>query len=219
MQIGGTGASILLLAAGLAAAQTSVIQGDYIEDRSNHVYGCYCEWSGESQTAGKEAVLAWHVRSGEYRGTPLNGVKMAAVIVGERTLSMGKAARRSVLAFDAAAGPAERRAAEALLREKYGALLGEVVSVQVMPIEFQREDERAALRIGDVVRLEMRKAKPDQDGMQGATLWFDPFIPLRESSIGTTLQATYSGDEFNHKWKREHPEMTGYFGTFTLALR
>jgi hypothetical protein len=53
----------LLCATLLPAEQPSVIQGDYIEDRSNHVYGCYCEWSGESETNGKEATLAWNIKS------------------------------------------------------------------------------------------------------------------------------------------------------------
>jgi len=218
MQIRGIGASAALLAATLAAQTSTVVQGDYIEDRSNHVYGCYCEWSGESQTGGKEAVLAWHIRQGEYRNTPLAGVKMAVVMVGEQTLSMGAASRKSILAVDSAAGEEQRQAAEALLREKYAALLGEVIAVQVMPIEFRRDSQSAALRIGNILTVEMRKARPDEDGMQGAVLWFDPFIPLTESNVGTTLRAAYTGDEFSHKWKREHPEMTGYFGTFTLAL-
>lgn len=211
-----SGASFLLLAAWTAAAQAQVIQGDYIEDRSNHVYGCYCEWSGESQTGGREAVLAWSIRSGEHGGTSLTGVRMAAVIVGDKTLSTGNTPRKSVVVIDGAATPAQQKAAEALLRASYGRLIGEVLSVRAMPIQFERESERAFLRIGELVKVEMRRAYPRDDGMQGAVLWFDPFIPLRESMVGTTLQVEYTGDDFNHRWQRSHPEMTGYFGSFEL---
>jgi hypothetical protein len=38
--------------------QGGAIQGLCVEDRSNHVHGCCCEWSGESQTGGREAILA-----------------------------------------------------------------------------------------------------------------------------------------------------------------
>jgi hypothetical protein len=209
-----SGASLLLLAAFLAAAQTPVIQGDYIEDRSNHVYGCYCEWSGESQTSGREAVLAWRIRSGGFAGTPLAEVKMAAVIVGEKTLSTGNAPRKSILVVDSSATRAQQQAAESLMRTAYARLLGEVLSVRTLRIDFERGPERALLRIGELVKVEMRRAYPRDDGMQGAVLWFDPFIPLTESMLGTTLAVEYTGDDFNHRWQRTHPEMTGYFGAF-----
>ena len=211
-----SGASFLLLAASLAAAQSTVIQGDYIEDRSNHVYGCYCEWSGESQTGGREAVVAWHIRSGEYAGTPLAGVKMAAVIVGEKTLSTGDNPRKSILVVDTSASLSQRKAAESLMRTVYAKLLGEVLSVRAIRIDLDREPQRALLKIGDLVKVEMRRAYPRDDGMQGAVLWFDPFVPLTESMVGTTLTAEYTGNDFNHRWQRTHPEMTGYFGSFEL---
>ncbi len=206
--------ALLLAAVGLSPAQ--VIRGEYIEDRSNHVYGCYCEWSGESQTGGREAVLAWRIQEGEFAGAPLGGLKMAAVIVGEKTLSMGAAPRKSILVIDPTATDLQRQAAEKLLRAKYGALLGEVLSVRAMPISFDRESERAALRIGDVVSVEMHRAEPKRDGMQGAILWFDPFVSLDEPTVGTTEKVQYKGDDFNHRWQRTYPEMTGYYGTFTL---
>jgi hypothetical protein len=206
----------VLLAAPATAASSSPIRGDYIEDRSNHVYGCYCEWSGESQTGGREAVLAWSIDEGAYAGTPLRGVRMAAVIVGERTLSLGDAPRKSILVLDSAAGEAQRKAAEALLRSRYRALLGEVIGVRSLPIRFRKGAEDATLAVGDAVKIEMRRASPKQDGMLGAVLWFDPFIALEESTVGTTLEVRYSGSDFDHRWQRTVPEMTGYFGRFKL---
>ncbi len=206
----------LLFAASLAANQGLLIEGDYIEDRSNHVYGCYCEWSGESQTGGKEAMLSWSIRQGGFRGVPLAGIRMAAVIVSDKTLSMGDAPRRSILIVDSTATRAQQQAAEELLRTAYSQLLGQVIGVRVLPITFVREKDRAALRIVDLVNVEMRRASPRQDGLQGARLWFEPFIPLSQSTVGTTVRTEYTGDDFNRRWQRTHPEMTGYFGSFTL---
>ena len=90
----------LLLAAFLPAQQQSIIEGDYIEYRSNHVHSCLCEWSGESVTGGKEATLAWHFRAGQFEGVPLAGVRIVAVIQGENTLSQGEARRKTVLVLD-----------------------------------------------------------------------------------------------------------------------
>ena len=212
-------ACLLALLTGWACAAQSVIAGDYIEDRANKVYGCYCEWSGEGEHAGREAVLAWHIKSGEFRGVPLAGVKFAVVILGDRTLSMGAARRRTILYIDSEAPPAQRKAVEALVRERYAALIGEVAGVHAAPIEFRREPGAAFLRIGDEVNLEMRKARPVEDSLQGAILWYDPFIPLAEATLGATLNVRYAGADFGHRWDRSDAGITGYYGAFEFAQR
>jgi hypothetical protein len=200
----------------LALLQSGAITGDYIEDRANKVYGCYCEWSGEGEYGGREAVLGWHIRSGSYRAIDLSGVKIAAVIRGDRTLSRPGARRTSALVIDSNAAPAQRRAAEALMREEYGDLLGEVVAVQVASIEFRRESTGAVLRAGKLLNVEMRKARPVEDSLSGAILWYDPFIPMREATLGTTEHVEYNGRDIGIRWRRDDPGVTGYYGTFQL---
>ena len=209
----------ILLAIAPCFGQPSVIVGEYIEDRANKVYGCYCEWSGDSVNAGREAMIGWNILSGEYRGVDLAGVRAAAVIQGEGTLSQGEARRRSILLIDSAADAGRRRAAEAMLRANYAALLGEVIAVEAMPIEFRRDAERAGLRIGSLLNIDMRKARLPEDALQGAILWYDPFIPLTESTLGTTLNVKFAGPEFDHRWARSEPGVTGYFGAFRLSAR
>ncbi|MFB3826212.1 MAG: DUF1326 domain-containing protein [Bryobacteraceae bacterium] len=204
------------LAAVLLFTQSGAITGDYIEDRANKVYGCYCEWSGEGEHGGREAVVGWRIRSGSYAGTDLAGVKAAAAIVGDRTLSRPGAQRRSTIVVDSRATPAQKRAVEALLRERFGEMLGEVVQVLAEPIEFERQPARAVLRIGTLLNLDMREARLVEDSLQGATLWYDPFIELKEATLGTTLHVSYSGPQFRHKWSKDDPGITGYYGTFEL---
>jgi hypothetical protein len=207
------------LAFWLALLQSGAITGDYIEDRANKVYGCYCEWSGEGEYSGREAVLGWRLRSGSYRATDLSGVKIAAAIRGDRTLSRPGAQRRSILVIDSGAAPAQRSAAEALMREEYGDLLGEVIAVHAASIEFRREAAGAVLRVGTLLSVEMRKARPVEDSLQGALLWYEPFIPLREATLGTTLHVDYDGRDIGLMWRRDDPGITGYYGTFQLQPR
>jgi hypothetical protein len=214
----GLGAAVALLAWPVGGQQRREVIGDYIEGRSNHVYGCYCEWSGEGQTGGREAILAWAVRQGSFDGVSLAGVKMAAVIVAEKTLSMGQAPRTSILFFDSAASAAQRQAAERLLRQRYALLLGEVRNVHAVPIQFRRDAESAALGVGEMLNLTMRRAVLPDDVLQGATLWYDPFIPLEQSTLGTTLQNRYWGGDFDQRWAHSEPTTSGYFGRFRLAL-
>lgn len=218
MRFLGLTAGVLLLGAPLSAQQPSAIAGEYIEGRSNRVYGCYCEWSGEGVTSGREAILAWKIRAGAFRGIPLAGVKAAAVLVGEGTLSKGAAPRKSILFVDSAASKSQQQAVGSLLRQQYAELLGEVINVHIVPMKFQLEAEKATLQVGELLNLTMRKAVLSDDALQGSTLWYDPFIPLTESTIATTLNNRYWGADFNECWEHSEPGTNGYYGRFQLAV-
>ena len=219
MRQAGVIAGVLLLTGVVVAEQGALITGEYIEDRANRVFGCYCEWSGERVTGGKEAILGWRFRTGESTGISLAGVSAAAVVMGEATLSAGNAPRKSILFIDSRASSSQQQAVEQLLREKYGSLLGNILSVHAMPIEFRREAAHAALRIGELVNVELRKAKPIQDALQGAVLWYDPFIPMKESTLGMTVNTRYQGRDFDKQWNMNEPGISGYFGTFEVEAR
>jgi len=199
-----------------ALRDPALITGEYIEDRSNKVFGCYCEWSGEGEHGGREAVLAWHFQSGEYAGQNLEGLSAAAVIVGERTLSRGHSPRRSVLYVDAAAPPAQQEAGLAWIRARYGEILGRILAAHTVPIDFRMSAAEAALAIGDLAGVRMRRARLPEDALQGAILWYDPFTPLASSHFGTTVHVHYSGPDFDFRWMREDPGVSGYYGTFAL---
>lgn len=210
---------LLLATAALPAQQSSEISGDYLEGRSNHVFGCYCQWSGEAVMGGTEAIVAWDFRAGEFRGAPLEGVKAAAVIIGERTLSMGNEPRKSILFLDSAASKAQQDAVEALLRREYAELLGQIVNVRLIALRFERETDRVTLRAGDLMNLSLRKARLPGDALQGAVLWYEPFISLEDATLATTLNHSYRGGEFNNRWNLSDTGTTGYYGRFRIPLR
>ncbi len=219
MRYSGIGAFLFVAAAScLCGQQPKRISGEYIEDRSNRVFGCYCEWSGERVTGGREVILGWRVGEGAFRGVTLAGVKMAAVVIGEASLSAGNAPRKSLLFLDSEATPTQREAAEAMLRQQFGGLLGRILSTNATAIDFHREAGRAFLRIGDLLNLEMRKANPPRDALQGAIRWYEPFVPLSEETLGMTLNTRYQGDEFDQHWDLNETGISGYFGTFTLQV-
>jgi hypothetical protein len=216
MRFPGLVAGVVLAAS--AWGQTQSVEGEYIEDRSNHVHGCYCEWSGEGVTGGKEATLGWRFTRGQYQGVNLDGVTIAVVIKGEGSLSMGKAPRRSVIVLDKAAGEEQRQASERLVRERYGTLIGEVIGTVALDIEFVRTADRAVLKATEFLNVEMRKAQLPEDALPGAIKWYDPFIPLNQYELGTTLNTAFKGTAFNHRWNVSEPGTRGYFGTFRFEI-
>lgn len=92
-------AFLILIFATDAHGQAPAVAGEYVEARSGHVYTCGCLYSGESVTGGKEAILVWRILRGDYQGTALAGIRVAAVVVGESNLAAADA-RRSVLYLD-----------------------------------------------------------------------------------------------------------------------
>ncbi len=211
--------SILLLVLGIGPPDAGVIEGLYLEERSNHVHGCYCEWSGESQTGGREAILGWQFVSGEYHGIDLAGARAALIVRGERTLSIGASQRQSVIILDSSASPEQRRAMESLIRDKYGFFIGNVLRVAEAGLSIEVNGEGARLLAPGLAALSVRKAVLPEDALPGAIRWYDPFVPLRDPELGTTELSRYSGREFNFTWSRTEPSTSAYFGHFVLYMR
>ncbi|MBI3665293.1 MAG: DUF1326 domain-containing protein [Acidobacteria bacterium] len=207
---------ILLAGAGLRAEMPAAIMGDYVEARSNHVYTCGCLYSGEQVTVGKEAILAWGIKEGGFRGLSLAGVKVVAVVVGEQSLSLAATPRKSVLYLDGITSVAQQQAVLDLFREQFREGLGEITGVESAPISFERENEGAVVGVGNTVRVEIRKARLPEDAHPGSRLWYQPFVPVAEPILGATLYYKYSGGSFARQWWESEPGITAYLGSFTL---
>jgi hypothetical protein len=201
------------------AQNPSEVSGDYLEVRSNHVHGCYCEWSGEAVTGGREAILAWNITSGSYAGISLAGVKIVAVVVGQRTLSVGSTPRNSVVFFDEAATKEQRRAAQDLIRQHYTQLLGELLKTYEVPIGFYQDADIADVSAGEILHVALRKARLPEDALPGAVHWYDPFVPLKTPTLGFALGNRYQGQDFNIRWDISDSGTSGYFGRFLLTAR
>jgi len=207
----------VLLASVGSTGPSGPVTGQYIEDRSNRVYGCPCEWSSEYASYGREAVLAWKIESGEYEGENLAGLRLAAVLAGEFTLSVSTSPRRSTVFVDADAPIAQRRAGVNWLRSQYDEILGHVLGVHEVPIAFNLEVDGASLRVGDVLDVRMRRANLLEDTPSWASLLYDPLIKLSSSTLGTTLSTQYNGEpDLLMRWTRQDAAITGYYGTFSL---
>jgi len=203
-----------LIAMFLPAIQAGTVTGQYLEDRSMRVYGCPCEVSLDWSQRGAEAVLAWNVQSGEFAGTNLAGLRIAAVVVGEFALTEASTRRRSALFLDPAATADQRRAGEAWVRARYGEILGRVVGVHAVPIDFTFDADAASVRIAAILDVRMRRARLPEDTDPWAYPLHDPFIHLTASTLGATTRVRYTGPDLNTRWTREEGTITGYYGTF-----
>lgn len=208
---------VILLGATQAAAQKPApIQGDYAEVRSGEVYTCGCLYSSEMVTAGREAILVWRISHGSYRGTPLAGIKVAAVVVGETNLGAYSGARRSALYLDGITSDDQQQAIRALWAREYSGVLGEVRAVHRVRFKFELEGETVHVSIPGTVEVQARKAQLPEDAHPGSFLWYGPFAPLRQSFLATAVHYEYSGGDFQHQWTDLMPAIRGYVGKFEL---
>jgi hypothetical protein len=197
---------------GLAAPSVS---GDYLEARTANVYIGACHAGSEYGTMGREAVLAWRIREGVWKGTDVSGLSAVLVMAGNDNLEREDVKRQSVLYLDAAASPSQRTALESMLRARYGKALGEVQRVQSAPISFADSKGSYRLRVGETVRLDVNKEANRTCCTMPMEVWYQPFVPVQGSRIGYTAMNAFNGAERLPSWSRVG-QNSAIFGTFAF---
>lgn len=143
----------ILLAASPAAtapADAGRLKGDYVEARTADVYTGPCFSNAEVFITGHQAVMAWKVTAGSWRGVELDGLAVAAAVLGTSTFSQDDCkAARSVLIVDKRASPAQREALIAMARELGGDRLTNVVAVRTSGLIVTVEAHSVADAPGD----------------------------------------------------------------------
>lgn len=200
----------------VADRPSSAVSGDYLEVRASHVFTCGCVYSGEAVTGGREAILAWNIRSGNFAENSLEGLKVVAVVLGRESLSLGETARKTALYLGGVTSDAQQEAVVALLRQRYSEVVGEIVSVHRAPILFRSDADETAVEVTGIVKLLTRRTRLPEDAHLGSSLWYDPFIPLERWQLATALHNEYWGDDFSRRWRSYEPGITGFQGEFVL---
>src|SRR5947209_9456114 len=101
---------VVTATASFAGNQTPAISGDYFEVRSCDVYTGPCFANAEMNVTGKEGIMVWSVREGNWQGTSLSGLSVIAVVCTDGTLGDVRyqpRAGRAVLIVDENANAAQ----------------------------------------------------------------------------------------------------------------
>lgn len=116
----------------------AAIEGNYLEVRNADVWTGPCFASSQVGLAGKQAILAWKVTEGSWKGINLEGLGVVAVIKASATLGdpfHDPYPAESVLILDRKATPPQQKALESFAESRAGRLLGHVVRVDVASID------------------------------------------------------------------------------------
>ncbi len=205
-------AGLLALLVIPAGAQT--LRGDYAEARTCSVYAGGCHYSGEYVTAGREALLFWHIREGRWNGVDVSGLSVIAAVVADDNLAEPSAQRRSVLYLDARANLQQQKALAALFKKQYASLLGEISVVKSVPIRYIREDRQIAVDAPGVATLDISRY-PCKHCVQPHQVWYQPLVPIAEAEVASAKLAAYRDRQLGTIWQRGE-ENSVFVGEFSL---
>ncbi len=128
-----------------AVAGAAGIRGEYVEARNADVFTGPCFSNAEIFIYGKQAVLAWKVKEGSWKGEDLSGFCVAAAVLGDSTFSLDHPDKaQSVLIVDSRANDRQQRALIDMAKTLGGARLGHVVNVVNTRMSLTLEDHQSA---------------------------------------------------------------------------
>ncbi|MGH9564977.1 MAG: DUF1326 domain-containing protein [Candidatus Angelobacter sp.] len=209
-------AALILFSSAALAAQ---IQGQYLETRSADVYTGQCFANGEMNLTGDEAILAWHIKDGQWDGVRLNGLTVGAAVKAQATLGDPYAnpyPAKSVMFVDQSATPQQRQALINFAQEMGGKLLRHVVRVIDTRVDMevlQQHSGRARLQAGDFVTVQTRAIGPNDHLCGNETTFYPPLTQTAHAMPAVAMTDQYSGKDLNVSWEL-HDKRSAFVGSF-----
>jgi hypothetical protein len=210
----------LLLLAGQRVPARSAISGDYLEARTADVFTGPCFAMSEVGLTGQEAILAWKVREGDWKGVPLSGLSVVAVVRANATLGdpfHDPYPARSVLIVDSRATSQQRAALAAFAESMAGGLLNHVVRLETAPIQMTVKHGdlhgAATLVAGKFAQIETRSLCQGDHLCGNESVYYPPLVTLAHSMPAFTLDSYYSGQGLGEIWKNVN-KRSAFVGSF-----
>jgi hypothetical protein len=137
-------ASLLFLSASLV--QAAGIHGDYVEARTADVFTGPCISNAEVFITGSQAVMAWKVNQGSWKGTDLSGLCVAAAVQGTTTFSEDQPEKATtVLIVDEKATAPQREALVRMAQELGGSRLKKIAAIKTARMTLKLEDHTVSV--------------------------------------------------------------------------
>ncbi len=204
--------------AGIAAP--AAIEGNYLEVRSCDVFTAACFANSEVGLTGEEAILAWDLKKGSYRGVDLEGLKVVAVIRASGTLGDTSATiypARSILFVDSKADEAQSEALVCVAKENAGQLLDNVIRIEKTDIVIFFDADRAGfatLSAGDAVAIETRAILHSDMHCGNDTAYYGPLTDVDNSVVAFTERDMFSKRGLGVTWD-ESGRRSAWLATFS----
>lgn len=199
------GGAAALLCCGTFSAQA--ITGNYLEVRSCDVYTGPCFANAEMGLTGKEGIMAWSVREGEWNGVSLDGLSVIAVVLTQQTMGdvrFKPLKGRSVLIVDSKANKQQRDALLQFVVSRAGDLVSEIVSVQTSSIEANigacNKSGCGTIKADGLVDVTTRCVGNHDHICGNEELYYPPLTLVENAVAAYTEWASYKGSDLNVTW-------------------
>lgn len=181
------------------------ISGDYLEVRTCDVYTGPCFANAEMGLTGKEAILVWSVRQGQWKNTALDGLKVIAVVKTDDTMGDQRYQPRTgkaVLVVDAKANSEQREALQDLARSMSGKLIGQVTSVKSVDIasnlgNCSKSGACAQVKAGNLIDITTRCFTDKDHACGNESTYYPPLTEVNGAFPAFTELATFKGTGLN----------------------
>jgi len=212
-------ALVVLMLASTGKAQS--ISGDYIETRSADVWTGPCVANGEVNLAGDQAILAWRVNKGEWKGVSLEGLSVVGVVKANATLGdqyNNPYPAKSVVIVDEKACPEQQKALVEFAQSMAGELLKNVVRVEVAPIKVELTGHdghysKTLVSAGNLAGIQTR-AIGNKDHMCGnEEVYYQPLAQMTHSMAAVAELDQYNGSGLGVSWTTRG-KRSAFVGTF-----
>jgi len=190
-----------------ATYSARAITGNYLEVRSCDVYTGPCFANAEMGLTGKEGMMVWSIRSGQWNGVSLDGLSVIAVVHTQETMGdtqFQPRKGRSVLIVDSKADKQQRDALLQFVASRAGDLVSEVVSVRTSSIEANlgtcTKNACGSVKAEGLVDVTTR-CVGDHDHICGnEELFYPPLTSVKNPTAAYTEWASYKGQDLNVTW-------------------
>ena len=215
-------AGIFVLATATAGLASGIV-GDYLETRSADVYTGSCIANSEVGLSGDEAIVAWHIRDGNWEGVSLKGLSVVGVVKANATLGdpfHNPYPAKAVLILDAAASSEQKAALQSFAHSMAPELLKNVVQLEIAPIKMEVGEGMphgcAKLEAGSIAKIETR-CLGGKDHLCGNELtYYPPLVAVDHAMPAFTLLEEFTGEGLNVNWQLAD-RRSAFIGSFSQS--
>ena len=202
-------AACVAFSTALKAARTQAsLSGNYLEVRSCDIYTGSCIANSEMGLSGREGMLVWTVRSGEWKGTRLDGLTVMAVLRTDDTLGDIRYQPRqgqAVLIVDNRANRYQHDALVDFAKNAAGSLVQSIAAVRSEPIETAMgtcsSGSCAKVKAGHLVEISTRCLGGKDHLCGNEENFYPPLTSVQHPLSVYTELAAYKGSELNVTWE------------------
>lgn len=219
MMFMGALALVVMTLGSITKAQS--ISGDYIETRSADVWTGPCVANGEMNLAGDQAILAWRVTGGEWKGVSLGGLSVVAVVKANATLGdqyNNPYPAKVVMFVDEKACDDQQKALVEFAQSMAGELLKNVVRVEVAPIKVEVSGAgghyaTTLVQAGNTAGIQTRAINPKDHMCGNEDIFYQPLSAMTHSMPAVAELDQFVGAGLDVSWT-VHGKRSAFVGTF-----